>query len=154
MFIFSTVATENHQNSMSPLYQARQHPRAFGYIYALMEDLVPRFYFHLACGMLDLCRLIVALVIDLFQPRATVEAEILVLRQQIIVLRRGTLGRVPLSAVNRMVLGWVCRLFPKTREALAIVRPDTVVRWYRAGFRRYWRSTQGTVFPPSEVVAK
>jgi hypothetical protein len=38
-----------------------------------------------------------------------------------------------------MVLGWVCRLFPTTREALAIVRPDTVVRWHRAGFRRYWR---------------
>jgi hypothetical protein len=31
------------------------------------------------CGMLDLCRLIVAFVIDLFQPRAAVEAEILVL---------------------------------------------------------------------------
>jgi transposase InsO family protein len=90
-------------------------------------------------GMLDLCRLIVALVIDLFQPRAAVEAEILVLRQQIIVLRRGRPGRVPLSAVDRRVLGWVCRVFPKTREALAIVRPDTVVRWHRAGFRRYWR---------------
>ncbi len=91
------------------------------------------------CGMLDLCRLIVALVIDLFRPRAVVEAEILVLRQQIIVLRRGRPGRVPLLAVDRMVLGWVCQLFPKTREALAIVRPDTVVRWHRAGFRRYWR---------------
>jgi transposase InsO family protein len=90
-------------------------------------------------GMLDLCRLIVALVIDLFRPRAAMEAEILVLRQQIIVLRRGRPGRVPLSAVDRMVLGWVCQLFPKTREALAIVRPDTVVRWHRAGFRRYWR---------------
>ena len=41
------------------------------------------------CGMLDLCRLILAIVIDLFRPRAAVEAEILVLRQQIIVLRRG-----------------------------------------------------------------
>ena len=40
------------------------------------------------CGMLDLCRLILAIVIDLFRPRAAVEAEILVLRQQIIVLRR------------------------------------------------------------------
>jgi hypothetical protein len=90
------------------------------------------------CGMLDLCRLIVALVIDLFRPRAAVEAEILVLRQQIIVLRRGRPGRVPLLAVDRMVLG-VCRVFPKTREALAIVRPDTVVRWHCAGFRRYWR---------------
>jgi len=91
------------------------------------------------CGMLDLCRLILAIVIDLFQPRAVVEAEILVLRQQIIVLRRGRPGRVPLLAVDRMVLGWVYQLFPKTREALAIVRPGTVVRWHRAGFRRYWR---------------
>ena len=89
--------------------------------------------------MSDLCRLVVALVIDLFRPRAALEAEILVLRQQTIVLRRGRPGRVRLLAVDRMVLGWVCRLFPKTREALAIVRSDTVVRWHRAGFRRYWR---------------
>jgi hypothetical protein len=89
--------------------------------------------------MADLCRLVVALVIDLFRTRVAVEAEILVLRQQIIVLRRGRPGRVPLLAVDRIVLGWVCQPFPKTREALAIVRPDTVVRWHRAGFRRYWR---------------
>jgi transposase InsO family protein len=79
------------------------------------------------------------MVIDLFRPRAAVEAEILVLRQQIIVLRRGRPGRIPFLAVDRMVLGWVCQLFAKTREALAIVRPETVVRWHRAGFRRYWR---------------
>jgi hypothetical protein len=57
------------------------------------------------CGMLDLCRLIVALVIDLFRPRAAAEAEILVLRQQIIVLRRGRPGRVSLLVLDRMVLG-------------------------------------------------
>jgi len=57
------------------------------------------------CGMLDFCRLIVTLVIDLFRLRAAVEAEILMLRQQIIVLRRGRPGRVPLLAVDRMVLG-------------------------------------------------
>jgi hypothetical protein len=36
-------------------------------------------------------------------------------------------------------LGGVCRLFPKMYDALAIVRPDTVIRWHRAGFRSYWR---------------
>jgi transposase InsO family protein len=91
------------------------------------------------CGMLDLCRLILAIVIDLFRPRAAVEAEMLVLRQQIIVLRRAKPGRLPFSVLDRMVLGWVCQLFPKTRDAFAIVRPDTVVRWHRAGFRHYWR---------------
>ena len=38
-----------------------------------------------------------------------------------------------------LILGSVCRLFPKMYDALAIVRPETVVRWHRAGFRSYWR---------------
>jgi hypothetical protein len=63
----------------------------------------------------------------------------LVLRQQIIVLQRGKLGRLPFSTIDRMVLGWVCHLCPKARGALAIVRPDTVVRWHRVGLRCYWR---------------
>ena len=42
-------------------------------------------------------------------------------------------------AADRLVLGWVCRLFPSACDALAIVRPETVVRWHRAGFRLYWR---------------
>jgi hypothetical protein len=54
-----------------------------------------------------------------------------------------------------MVLGWVCQLFPKTREALAIVRPDTVVRWHRAGFRLFWhwksRSRPGRPGVPAEI---
>ena len=58
--------------------------------------------------MLDLYRLILRIVVDLFRPRAALEAEILVLRQQIIVLRRGRPGRVPFLAVDRMVLSWVC----------------------------------------------
>jgi hypothetical protein len=79
-------------------------------------------------GMLDLCWVIFKTVVDLFRPRAALEAEILVLRQQIVVLRRGKAGRLPFSAVDRVVLGWVCHLCPKARGALAIVRPDTVVR--------------------------
>src|SRR5512146_748215 len=107
------------------------------------------------CGMLDLCRIIFWIVIDLIRPRAALEAEILVLRQQIIVLRRGRPRRVPFLVVDRMVLGWVCQLFPKTRAALAIVRPDTVVRWHRAGFRCYWRwksrSRPGRPAVPAEI---
>jgi transposase InsO family protein len=89
--------------------------------------------------MLDLSRIIVWIFVDLFRPRAALEAEVLVLRQQIIVLRRARASRVPFQAIDRMVLAWVCHLFPKAREALAIVRPDTLVRWHRAGFRCYWR---------------
>ncbi|MGE5166338.1 MAG: hypothetical protein ACM3IH_20270 [Sphingobacteriales bacterium] len=86
------------------------------------------------CGMLDLCRIIFWIVVDLLRPRAALEAEILLLRQQIIVLRRGKPSRLSLLTVDKVVLGWVCHLFPKACDALAIVRPDTVVRWHRAGF--------------------
>src|SRR5262249_50504846 len=107
------------------------------------------------CGMLDLCRIIFGIVLDLVRPRAALEAEILVLRQQINVLRRGRPSRVPFLAVDRIVLGRVCQLFPKTREALAIVRPDTVIRWHRAGFRCYWRwksrSRPGRPAVPAEI---
>ena len=89
--------------------------------------------------MLDLCRTLFEVVIDLFRRRAALEAEILVLRQQIIVLRRGRPGRMPFIAIDRMVLAWVCCLYPKAREALAILQPDTVLRGHRAGFRCYWR---------------
>ena len=89
--------------------------------------------------MFVLIRLIFGLVVDLFRSRAALEAEILVLRQQIIVLRRSKPTRLPFVAADRLVLGWACRLFPNARDALAIVQPQTVVRWHRAGFRFYWR---------------
>jgi hypothetical protein len=89
--------------------------------------------------MVGLLRLIFGLVIDLFRSRAALEAEVLVLRQQIAVLRRGTSTRLPFMAADRLVLGWICRLFPNARAALAVVRPETVVCWHRAGFRSYWR---------------
>ena len=79
------------------------------------------------------------MVVDLFRPRAELEAEILVLRQQINVLRRASPGRLPFSLIDRLILGRVCRLFPKVYDALAIVQPDTVIRWHGAGFRSYWR---------------
>jgi hypothetical protein len=90
--------------------------------------------------MVELCRLISGMVIDLFRSRAELEAEILVLRQQINVLRRaGPRRRLPFSSIDRLILGRACRLFPKVYDALAIVRPDTVIRWHRAGLRSYWR---------------
>src|SRR5262249_32752705 len=89
--------------------------------------------------MCDPFRLIFGLLVDLFRSRAALEAEVLVLRQQIIVLRRGKPNRLALLIADRVVLGWVCHLFPKARNALAIVRPDTVVKWHRAGFRLFWR---------------
>ena len=89
--------------------------------------------------MSDFCRLILGMVIDLLRSRVALEAEIVVLRQQLNVLRRACPKKLPFISIDRLILGAVCRLFPKVYDALAIVRPDTVIRWHRAGFRSYWR---------------
>lgn len=88
--------------------------------------------------MVTLAKLLFGLLADLFRSRAALQAELLVLQQQIIVLRRGKPTRLPFIATDKLMLAWLCWLFPNVRAALAIVRPETVVRWHRAGFRAYW----------------
>jgi hypothetical protein len=89
--------------------------------------------------MLDFYKLILGLMVDLFRSRASLQAEILALRQQINVLQRLRPNRPMLASMDRLVLSWICRLFPNACDALVIVRPETVLRWHRAGFRIYWR---------------
>jgi hypothetical protein len=55
------------------------------------------------------------------------------------VLRRKVRGRVQLTNNNRLFLIQLYRWFPLILKAITIIRPQTVVRWHRAGFRRYWR---------------
>jgi len=55
------------------------------------------------------------------------------------VLRRKLRGRIRLSNGDRLFFVWLYRLFPAVTRALLIIRPDTLVRWHRAGFRYYWR---------------
>jgi hypothetical protein len=89
--------------------------------------------------MLDFYKLILGLMVDLFRWRASLQAEILALRQQIKVLQRLRPKRPTLASMDGLVLSWICRLFPNACDALVIVRPETVLRWHRAGFRIYWR---------------
>src|SRR6476646_482843 len=89
--------------------------------------------------MRDLVRLIVWMVVDLIRSRAALEVEIWMLRQQINVLRRTAPKKQTFSAIDRLIFVCLYRLRPGVREALAIVKPETVVKWHRAGFRLYWR---------------
>jgi hypothetical protein len=67
------------------------------------------------------------------------DTEIAALRQQVFVLQRNSLGRVPLTNGDRTFFVLLYRWFPSILQAMTIVRPETVVRWHRAGLRRYWR---------------
>jgi len=89
--------------------------------------------------MTDVLRLILAILASLFKSRAELEAENLVLRQQINVLSRRMPKRPALRNIDRLLFVWLYRWFPSTIGALAIVRPETIIRWHRVGFRAYWR---------------
>src|SRR6202790_2677863 len=88
--------------------------------------------------MTDLFRLILGILASRFKARATLEAENLVLRQQVNVLRRRTPKRPHLNNTDRFLFVWLYRWFPSVLEVVAIVRPETIIRWHRAGFREYW----------------
>ena len=79
--------------------------------------------------MVQLLRLLFGALIGLFQSSARREAEILVLRQQINVLRRKSPKRPALNNSDRLLFVWLSRLVPTTLAALAVVSPETVIRW-------------------------
>jgi hypothetical protein len=74
-----------------------------------------------------------------FKSKSRLEAENAALRHQLTVLRRKVRGRVQLTNGDRLFLIQLYRWFPSVLTFVTIVRPETVVRWHRAGFRRYWR---------------
>ncbi len=90
-------------------------------------------------AMFALVRSLVVLLRAPLRSKLAVEAENAALRQQVIVLRRKLRGRVKLSNADRLFFVWLYRVFPSISRARLIVRPDTLVRWHRAGFSRFWR---------------
>jgi len=85
-----------------------------------------------------LCFVLAALALPL-KSRSRLEAENAVLRHQLIVLRRKMSGRVRLTNSDRWFLVQLYRWFPSILQVLTIIRPETLVRWHRAGFCSYWR---------------
>jgi putative transposase len=75
-----------------------------------------------------------------FRTRPALQAEILALRHQLLVLRRSNNGhRVRLRAADRLLCAWLSRLWTNWRSALSIVKPETVIGWQRQGYWLYWK---------------
>ena len=91
------------------------------------------------CLMWDVLKLIWWGLIGLLRSRASLEAEILVLRHQVNVLRRRSPKRPAFRNLDRLIFASLYAVAPRILSALAIVEPETVVRWHRAGFRLFWR---------------
>ena len=65
----------------------------------------------------------------------------MILRHQFNVLRRQSPKRPTFGMLDRLILAAAYRLAPKVLGALAIVKPETVIKWHRAGFRSLLRAT-------------
>src|SRR5207244_6209093 len=89
--------------------------------------------------MIEFLRLILHIIASFFKPRTKLVAEILVLRQQLNVLRRQVSKRPQLRNTDRFLFVWLYRWFPSVLSAIAILRPETIIRWHRAGFQSCWR---------------
>jgi len=75
---------------------------------------------------------------NLLRSRAQLQLKITALEQQLIVFKKRN-PRPKLSRIDRIVWVWLKRLWRNWKEVLYIVKPDTVVRWHRLGFKLYWR---------------
>jgi transposase InsO family protein len=85
----------------------------------------------------------------LFRSREEQAIVELALRQQLAVYAQDR-PRPRLSPLDRAFWVALSRRWPRWRESLVVVRPETVIRWHRQRFRRYWRSisTPGPGRPP------
>src|SRR5258706_15678840 len=98
--------------------------------------------------MTDLFKLNLGILASRFKARATLEAENLVLRQQVNVLRRRTPKRPHLNNTDRFLFVWLYRWFPSVLEVVAIVRPETIIPSFAGtvpGFGRIGAGDPATV---------
>src|SRR5260370_40552385 len=103
--------------------------------------------------MIALFWLFLTLSVSPFKSKSRLEAQNAALRHQLIVLRRRVRGRVELTNGDRLFLIQLYRWFPSVLKSITIIRPETLVRWHRAGFRRYWRWKSGSLGGGPKIAA-
>ena len=81
---------------------------------------------------------LLGLVTSTLRNRAAQQAEIVALRHQIAVLQQSAPRRLRVWQSDRLLWIWLSRWWPTWRHWLRILKPDTVVRWHRTAFVRYW----------------
>src|SRR5260370_33606733 len=103
--------------------------------------------------MAGLIFLFLNLVSSHFKSKSGLEAENAALRRQLTVLQRKVCGRVQFTNSDRLFFIQLYRWFPAILKAMTIIRPETLVRWHRAGFPRYWRWKARNVGGPPRIAA-
>ncbi len=105
--------------------------------------------------MIVVLRIVLRLLTDLialtafaFRRRRATAAEILVLRRQIALYKERGIKPRRIDAVTRISLAALLSRFFNWRDALVVVRPETMIRWHRAGWKLFWRLKSRPGRPP------
>lgn len=88
--------------------------------------------------MLAFLTKVLLIIRRLLRSQARLRAENPVLRQQVLILSRRSPARARLRNLDRLILVWLYRFSPCILSAITVVKPETVIRWRRRGFRAYW----------------
>ena len=88
--------------------------------------------------MLAILHSLVMFVADLFKSRYRLEAENLFLRHQLNIALRRTPSRLRLHGSDRALLIWMTRIWPSLLDISQVVKPETILRWHRSGFKAFW----------------
>ena len=89
--------------------------------------------------MIALLCFVLTVLVSPFKSKSRLEAENAALRHQVVALRRRVHRRVRLTNNDRLFFIQLYRWFPSVLKVITVIRPETLVRWHRAGFRCYWR---------------
>jgi putative transposase len=87
---------------------------------------------------MSVCSVLYQLLRALLKPRLSLVIENLTLRQQLVIQRRNT-SRPGLRDRDRLFWVVLSHLWRDWRSVLVIVKPETVIKWHRQGFKCYWR---------------
>jgi putative transposase len=94
-------------------------------------------------------RQVTGVVTDLLRNKQELIAENAFLRQQVIVLRRQSQGRPAITQRERRILVVLASTLRGWKEALLLVKPDTLLKWHQQGFRLFWKGkSQGQRHKP------
>jgi putative transposase len=88
-----------------------------------------------------------------FSRHRDLALENLALRQQLAIFKRRH-PRPSLRPTDRLFWVWLSKIWTSWREALIIVKPETVIVWHRQAFRFYWRwlSQRKSICPSPKLV--
>src|SRR5262245_457056 len=89
--------------------------------------------------MLAILHLLAMFVADLFKSRRRLEAENLFLRHQLNIPLRRAPPRLQLHGSDRALLVCIPRIWPNLLDLSRVVKPETILRWHRSGFKAFWR---------------